>query len=697
MESLLRTGFLFIALLSFRGLCDAQESIRLTNRMHHLRIDGPREWNSFPDQPEANSLTIRFSSADANSKEWSLSLTQEDIKQRWSVRLNGDTLGTLPIDENPMKVYFAIPPGQVRDGMNELSIEEKSSKITDDVRVGRIQIQRQSRKSVLHRATVRISVRDANSKQLCPSRITILNSDGALQTIGRESTNQLAVRPGIAYTSTGVAEFGLPPGTYTVMAGRGFEYSLSRQTFHLESEEVENIDLSIERQVNTAGYVACDTHVHTLTHSGHGDATVQERMVTLAAEGIELPIATDHNVHVDHQPFAIEANVRKYFTPVIGNEVTTPTGHFNIFPIRADARVPDHRSEKWDDTFREIFSTPSTKVAILNHGRDVHSGVTPLGPKLFNSASGSFRPGWELQANAMEVVNSSATQTDILQLFHDWMTLLNRGHSITPVGSSDSHDVGRHFVGQGRTYIRCNDSDPSNIHVDEAVENFLQGQVVVSYGLFVELTVNGTFRSGQVASNLGEHVNAKLRVAAPHWIQADRVLLYANGVEIESQKIRLNAPGDVAAMEWTADWTIDCPGHDTHLVAIATGPGISGMHWKTAKPYQPKSPDWIAQVIGCSGAIWLDVDGDSKPTNARRYAKRIVDTANGDVKTTISILGDYDRSVSIQAAELIKNAGVDFDDDHFLQALRDGNEQTRNGFRQYMRAWRESEIAGLNE
>ena len=69
--------------------------------------------------------------------------------------------------------------------------------------------------------------------------------------------------------------------------------------------------IAIERQVPTEGYVACDTHVHTLTHSGHGDSTVLERMITIAGEGIELPIATDHNVQINHDPFARQMNVRQ--------------------------------------------------------------------------------------------------------------------------------------------------------------------------------------------------------------------------------------------------------------------------------------------------------------------------------------------------------------------------------------------------
>ena len=107
--------------------------------------------------------------------------------------------------------------------------------------------------------------------------------------------------------------------------------------------------------------------------------------------------------------------------------------------------------------------------------------------------------------------------------------------SITPVGCSDSHDVARHFIGQGRTYIACDDSDPGNINVDEAVENFLAGRVSVSYGLLTELTVNDG-RPGDVVSAAREYV-VRVRVLAPEWIDADRVQLFANGQLIREAKL----------------------------------------------------------------------------------------------------------------------------------------------------------------
>ena len=344
-------------------------------------------------------------------------------------------------------------------------------------------------------------------------------------------------------------------------------------------------------------------------------------MITLAGEGIELPIATDHNVHVNHKPYAIAAGVAEYFTPVIGNEVTTKQAHFNVFPVKPGAAVPDHRGDNWAHTFAEIDRVPDVKVVILNHARDIHSGVRPFGPKLFNAATGENLEGWNLRANAMEVANSSANQTDGMQLFKDWMTLLNRGHQITPVGSSDSHDVARHFVGQGRTYIRCDDRRPGDIDVDAAVNSFVQGRVMVSYGLLTSLTVNGKYGPGELARASNETITVQAQVQHPSWIKAGRVQLFANGEPI--RELNFQSAG-AQGTRHNVVWKIPTPKHDIHLVAIATGPGVEGFHWRTAKPYQPSYPVWEPTVIGASGAVWIDGDGNGKRNSAYDYANAIV-------------------------------------------------------------------------
>lgn len=673
----------------------APEARTIESRRWHLRSGEAREWSSFPEEPEALQFEVDFA-ADRNATEVTLRLRQEDVKQTWRVLLNDRPLGNLVVDENHMVVYFPVPAGTLVDGENRLRIagEGGGRGTADDIRVGEIQLLSSPRDAALREATVEVEVVDSELQRPLPARITIVDAAGSLQSVGAASDDRQAVRPGLVYTADGRTRFGLPAGTYTIYAGRGFEYSLASEEIAVSHGETVRRTLSIRREVPTEGYVACDTHVHTLTHSGHGDATVQERMITLAAEGIELPIATDHNVQIDHEPFARAMRVRDYFTPVIGNEVTTKIGHFNVFPVEAGARVPNHNLADWGAILDDIDRTPGVKVAILNHARDLHAGTRPFGPKLFNAAVGENLDSWPMRFNAMEVVNSSATQTDVLRLLHDWMALLNRGRHVTPVGSSDSHDVGRHFVGQGRTYIRCDDRDPGNIDVDAAVNSFVQGRVLVSYGLIAELTVNEKYGPGELAPVPDNEVRVALRVLAPHWIGASRVMLFANGEEIRSEEIDGAALRDLPrGVKWQAEWRIPRPRHDVHLVAIATGPGIDGPWWKTAKPYQPISPDWEPHVIGCSGAVWLDVDGDGRPTSAFDYAQRAYAAAAGDLVKLVAGLAEYDAPTAAQGAHLFRASGGSLTSPESQGVLQAAASGVQAGFRNYLEAWRENEIA----
>lgn len=130
----------------------------------------------------------------------------------------------------------------------------------------------------------------------------------------------------------------------------------------------------------------------------------------------------------------------------------------------------------------------------------------------------------------MEVINSGAQQTDILQLSRDWMVNLNRGLFLTPVGSSDSHDVARHFVGQGRTYLRCEDSDPGKIDVAAAIKSFQEGRVIVSGGLFPRLTIADRYEPGDLVPRTNEGtLKARVQVWGAPWVDADRFQIYCNG------------------------------------------------------------------------------------------------------------------------------------------------------------------------
>jgi hypothetical protein len=685
-------GAAVLAAAAVAGL--AAEPVAIEPRLVHLRSDAAREWSSFPEKADGAHLELKFA-ATKNEGEQTLRLRQQDVKQGWRMLLNGKPLGQLVRDEADMVVYLPIAAGLLT-GENTLRIEctARGAQTSDDIRVGEIQLDPRPVAEVLSEATLEIDVRDADTNQPLPARITVVNSAGALQTTSAASTDKLAVRPGVIYSADGNARAGVPAGKYTIYASRGFEYSLAQVETTLAAGESAKHTLQIRREVPTPGYVACDTHIHTLTFSGHGDATIAERMITLAGEGIELPIATDHNVHIDYEEHAQRSAVRKHFTPVIGNEVTTPAGHFNVFPIDREARVPNHRHKEWSATFEEIFATPGVRIAILNHARDLHSGVRPFGPERFNEATGDQLDGWPMRFNAMEVINSGATQTDALELARDWMTLLNHGYEITPVGSSDSHDVSRYIVGQGRTYIRCDDRDVSQLDVQTAVASFLQGRVLVSYGLIAELTLSGKYQSGELAAIAGDEVEVAIRVLGPHWVEANRIQLYANGQLLREEQIAADAPRDLpAGVKWQATWRLPRLAHDVHLVAIALGKGIDAPYWPTAKPYQPTSPDWQARTFGVSGAVWLDGDKDGQSSSARDYAERIAAEAAGSLDKLIAGLANYDAAVAAQAAHVFRTSGGKLSAEELAAAIKVAPPQVAAGLRFYQEAWRASELA----
>jgi hypothetical protein len=645
----------------------------LLSSLMHLRSGPVREWSSFPEQPTGSHWEARFP-ARKNEREQALRLRQQDVKQAWRVLLNSKPLGELVRDENDQVLYLALPAGALIDGENVLRVEARSAarELSDDIHLGEVLIEGRDVAAALSESTLHLQVVDETTGKPTPARLTIVNAEGALAALGTASNDELAVRSGVVYTATGAARVALPAGDYTVFAGRGFEYSVAEAKVRVAAGQTSERKLSIRREVATDGYVACDTHIHTRTHSGHGDASLIERMITLAGEGIELPIATDHNVHIDYEAEARRLGVRPHFTPVVGTEVTTSVGHFNVFPIGPAAAIPDFRQKAWPAIFDSIFATRGVKVAILNHARDVHSGTRPFGPKLFNTPAGENIEGWPMRFNAMEVINSGATQTDPLRLVHDWMALQSRGHNVTPIGSSDSHDVSRYIVGQGRTYIRADDRDPASIGVDAAVDNLLAGRALVSYGLFVEPIVNNKYRIGDFAQLTGDTVKLEVRVLSPSWNKATSLRAYCNGTVVKS----IESNDGLAASHAL---TLPRPKYDAHLVVVALGPGIENLHWPTAKPYQPTSPDWSPYTLAVSGAIWLDGDGDGHRSTPRQYAERLVADCRGDPAKVCEALRSFDSATAAQAAHILQVAGVPL--------------ESCPAFADYLAAWRENERA----
>ncbi|MDZ4404422.1 CehA/McbA family metallohydrolase [Prosthecobacter sp.] len=635
--------FIFLWAVLVCSFTMAQETMLEAKRLH-LGKPGQFEWDVFKDRPvDAERLEMRFQ-AKANAVEHTLRIWQRDVKLGWPVFINGNKLGTLTTTETPLECVLAVPAGALRDGENVLIIEAPPA--LDDIEVGPVFLDARPVNEVIGGASVTVS------GDGLPCRFTLTRKDGTLQPLRAEPAGDVAVRTGVVYTRLGRVMLSMPPGDYVLHAGRGFEWGVARVALSLKAGEVKEVSVKLRREVDTRCWIAADSHIHTLTHSGHGDARLEERMLTIAGEGIELAIATDHNHHTDYAPAAASMSVADHFTPVIGNEVTTKHGHFNAFPIQPGAALVNHNEQDWAKLIPAIRATPGVQVITLNHPRDLHSGFVPLGGVQFNPKTGKHRQAEALDIDAMEVVTSAAMQSDIHLLYRDWFALLNRGHRIAAIASSDSHDVNRFILGQGRTYVAAKDADPAKLDLDAVWRSYQQGRLLVSLGLMTTLKVDDRFTVGDLATGLGEQVKVEAVVSGPAWVKADHIELFANGILIRKQALNdEHRAGEKARITWS----LPKPAHDVHLVVIATGPGVTEPFWEIPRPYQPSSKTFTPRVIGSTNPIWIDADGDGRFQSAFAIAQSLIQRFGGDQDKLLNALKKHDEAVVIQVESLLSH------------------------------------------
>lgn len=645
----------------------AAESQMLSAGPHFLSVPGLPEWEDFStSKPEGRELIISFPVKTA-SEPHTLFIRQRGVKMPWRVFVNNREVGKLVAQDTAQVTYFELPAGLLKGEANSLRFEPPKS--IDDIELSDIRLVTGTAKPLFAGNTLRLKVTEAPEHTALPCRITIVDASGALAAMVMASETKadspdFITRTGVIYTRDGTATVDLLPGGYTVYASRGMEYSVAMQQVTIAAGETKSVELAIRREVNTKGWVATDTHIHTLTYSGHGDASVDERMFTIAGEGIELPISTDHNHHTDYSEAVLKARLQEHFTAVIGNEVTTKVGHFNAFPIAAGSTIADFKQGDWTDLLKGIRATPGVQVITLNHPRDLHSGFIPFAETNLNPVTGKHVRMTNELFDAVEVITSGAMQSDIHLLYRDWFALLNRGHRIVAVGSSDTHDVSRFVLGQGRTYIVANDDDPGRIDINVACKNLKEGRASVSMGLFADMDVAQQFHLGDVATNLPDEFIVTVHADSPSWTWVQKVELYANGSLVrQTDYLRPNQ-----RLRRSSGFVMKRPFHDMYLVGIATGPGVTAPYAETPRPYQPSSKTFTPRVIASTNPIWIDGDGDGKYTSPRGYAEQLVKDYGTNPERLLPVLAPYDDAIVTQTLDLCRERGVDIKGEAFTKA-----------------------------
>ena len=362
-----------------------------------------------------------------------------------------------------------------------------------------------------------------------PVRISLIQGHDA------DLNAPIAVRKYVQARDTVLA----PVGDYTMVASRGPEFELQTQNVTVSEGSASSYQIKVVQSVDSSGWVSGDYHVHG-ARSMDSTASRKLRVIAAIAEGLDILVATDHDVTTDYGPIAEELGLQDLLHTIPGIEISPLYGHMNAYPMPVDEKEPYWSLKWWEYDANEKFAgvhDPATlvdearlngaQVVAANHPRDNQAVFDYLNLM----QNGSVRARWP-GFDAFELMNDTNTD-DIPKLMNDWLALISADRRITAIGVSDSH--GEFGLGYSRTYTAAAIDEPSRIDETELWGSMKNGKAIATTGPFVRFSA----RSGDDVVSIGEEIKTsttvtfEFEVHGPSWMQIANVELLENGTTLE--------------------------------------------------------------------------------------------------------------------------------------------------------------------
>ena len=342
------------------------------------------------------------------------------------------------------------------------------------------------------------------------------------------------------WTADGTLDVPAIPGTYSVRVGHGWRHSQAEQVgVEVGAGDDVVVQLALNEQVPRDGWLSLDPHLHAAP-SFDGTLSMEHRLVTCAATGLDLPVMTDHDRQVDYRPLASAMGLNDIMSVIPGVEVTTIVrGHFNLYPIEPDPSVANGGAEPW-------WNIPLNTQDLFNRMREragpgaITQVNHPRTPGMFSVAQFDATVGepraeqyWSWDFETFELLNSGVVDLPVVR--GDWFGMLNAGRARVPMGSSDSH-YSYIPCGWGRTDVWLDADTPGDVTPDAVMEAVRAGHVVVAGGTTLRATLDmgdGEILPGDTTS--GTSGTLAVRVEAPDWMEPGTLRVYRNGEAVFEQ------------------------------------------------------------------------------------------------------------------------------------------------------------------
>jgi hypothetical protein len=403
------------------------------------------------------------------------------------------------------------------------------------------------------------------------------------------------------WTGNGRARRDLPVGRYLVLVTAGIEREAHRANVFIGKGKTVRIDATLPRVVPTPGWIAADLHLHQAP-SVDADISLENRVIAIAAEGVEFAVATDHYVVTDLAPTVKWLRERGILSvpvqTVVGSEVSTlgnRFGHFNVFPLRTDQNVVSDGT-----TPAKLFADARRKspagVLQVNHPR--------LGPNLGYFTRFGMDPdtgdvavaGYSANFDTVEVYNGDEAYElkEVKKIFYDWIHLLGKGRRYAATGSSDSHKLAFLDPGLPRTLIRhgagSDDASDVDAPASRVLDAIKRGHSIVTSGPIIEASIAGK-GPGETVQGAGKRVKLRVVVRAAPWIDVRSVEVLMGGRGERVQWVEVPRSKQVLRLDRTFE--ISVPAKTFVIVAAQGQLGLANASRDKTQPFGFTNPIWI--------------------------------------------------------------------------------------------------------
>jgi hypothetical protein len=202
---------------------------------------------------------------------------------------------------------------------------------------------------------------------------------------------------------------------------------------------------------------------------------------------------------------------------------------------------------------------------------------------------------WSDQFEAVEVFNDSDFEENRHDSVADWFALLDHGHKMVAVGSSDSHHLRTSPVGYPRTCLWFGHDDPKQLTANAVRDAVAAGSATVSGGLFMTVEGPGGERPGDSVAMASGAALFRVTVQAPSWIDATELEVIVGGETTLVEPLMPLGPGP--AKRFVNEVMVSMPSNaaNSWVVFHAKGETDLGPLHPGRRPFAASNPIFLAR------------------------------------------------------------------------------------------------------